>query len=125
MTDSQRREIERHLEDTLSALRLQDRTGSEQDMYCADENEFASRLSELRMNVALQARIRKQIRAVEEALHRIDVADFGICAECGEDIPVQRLKITPTATLCVHCQHERDSAPRPAGMMHPTMGMSA
>ncbi|UZP66324.1 TraR/DksA family transcriptional regulator [Desulfovibrio mangrovi] len=125
MTDSQRREIECHLEDTLVALRLQDSSCAGLDMSCADENEFASRLSELRMNVALQARIRKQIREVEEALRRLDVADFGICLECGDDIPVQRLKANPTTTLCVHCQQEQDRVPCCAGVRNGTLGLSA
>lgn len=125
MTDSQRREIERHLEDSLAALRRQALTGSDQDMYCADENEFASRLSEMRMNVTLQARISKQIRLVEEALRRLDVADFGTCDECGEDIPVQRLKVNPTTRLCVHCQQEVENAPHGAGTLDMTFGLSA
>lgn len=125
MTDSQRREIERHLEDSLAALRLQAHTGSDNNMYCADENEFASRLSEMRMNVVLQGRISVKIRQIEDTLRRLDVADFGTCHECGEDIPVQRLKVNPTTTLCVHCQQEIDSRPHGMEMPDGEMRLSA
>ncbi|GFM38621.1 TraR/DksA family transcriptional regulator [Desulfovibrio psychrotolerans] len=125
MTESQRREIERHLEDTLAALRVQAHMDSTGDLCCADENEFASRLSEMRLSVALQARVNVQIRETEEALRRLDVADFGTCRECGEDIPLQRLKANPTTTLCVHCRQERDNAPRHMGMPVAQAGLRA
>lgn len=125
MTDSQRREIERHLEDALATLRLQASIGTDQDMYCADENEFASRLSEMRMNVTLQARIVRQIRLLEDARHRLSVADYGTCDECGEDIPVSRLKANPATRLCVHCQQEVENAPAPRVNNAVALGLSA
>ena len=31
---------------------------------------------------------------------------FGVCEECGKQIPKKRLLIVPEATLCVSCQRE-------------------
>ncbi|MFC1591544.1 TraR/DksA family transcriptional regulator [Thermodesulfobacteriota bacterium] len=44
---------------------------------------------------------------LERALGVIDDPDFGLCAECGEPIPVKRLMIMPEAVLCVGCAGRR------------------
>ena len=111
MNMNQRREIACYLEDRLAHLKHQAAHGIEQGDACADDNEFASRISEMRMNLALQGRINQQIKDIEGTLRRLDVADYGTCEECGDDIPLARLKAKPTTRLCVHCQHEVESAP--------------
>ncbi len=34
--------------------------------------------------------------------------EFGLCQDCGDDIPFGRLKAMPYADLCVDCQSKRD-----------------
>ena len=46
---------------------------------------------------------KRTLMRLERALDRIDNDNFGICAECGEDIAPGRLLIMPEATLCVDC----------------------
>jgi len=41
------------------------------------------------------------------ALKRIDTDGYGVCAECGEDIPLKRLMVMPASTLCVNCAEGR------------------
>lgn len=48
------------------------------------------------------------MREIEEALHRLNDPYFGICTDCGDDIGVERLKASPTATRCVTCQGQRE-----------------
>lgn len=39
-----------------------------------------------------------------EALKRVDAdEDFGLCVECGDPIPMARLKAMPETELCVEC----------------------
>ena len=38
------------------------------------------------------------------ALNRCDDGTFGLCGECGNDIPLPRLKALPYATHCIKCQ---------------------
>ena len=40
---------------------------------------------------------------LERALEKIDDPDFGLCLECGEEIPFKRLMIMPGSVLCVAC----------------------
>ncbi|MFC7219128.1 TraR/DksA family transcriptional regulator [Streptomyces polyrhachis] len=46
---------------------------------------------------------RDQLEKLEAALERLAADDYGRCAECGRDIPVERLEIRPEATRCVRC----------------------
>lgn len=75
---------------------------------CADENEYASRVVEVGMQLALRRRLVERRAEIEEALERLDAGQYGICEECGDDIGVARLMANPTATLCVHCQAESE-----------------
>lgn len=47
---------------------------------------------------------RVRILKLEEALKRLEEdEDFGLCAECGDPIPVRRLLAMPETELCVEC----------------------
>lgn len=44
-----------------------------------------------------------QITSIDHALSRMDEPDFGLCAECGETIPLGRLRAMPGVRHCVNC----------------------
>lgn len=58
---------------------------------------------------ARRALVRREMRALEHALHRADAGQYGICEDCGRTIPPRRLEIVPAATLCVNCQARRET----------------
>ncbi len=60
-------------------------------------------------NLLLSTRERQKIDQIETALSKIDSGEYGNCEDCGETIPVGRLKAMPFATLCVKCKSERES----------------
>jgi DnaK suppressor protein len=45
---------------------------------------------------------------IDEALNKLEEGTYGICEECGTEIPLGRLKAVPSATLCVDCQEGID-----------------
>ncbi len=45
---------------------------------------------------------------IEAAIERIDEGTFGICEECGVNIPRARLNAIPFAHLCVKCASEQE-----------------
>ena len=55
----------------------------------------------------------RELRAINEALDRIMAGTFGICSECGKNIPTARLNALPYAEMCIECQREveRQGAP--------------
>lgn len=46
----------------------------------------------------------QQLAAIEEALARMDIGEFGDCADCDKPIPLGRLRALPHAKLCIECQ---------------------
>ena len=69
-----------------------------------------SRMDALQGQAMSQERIRRrelQRNRIAAALARIKQDDYGYCTECGEEIAFERLKIDPTATLCISCANEK------------------
>jgi DnaK suppressor protein len=56
------------------------------------------------LGLLLGDREREKLRNIEEALERFDEGEYGICEECGDDIPTGRLKVMPFARYCVRCK---------------------
>ncbi|MEM9011469.1 MAG: TraR/DksA C4-type zinc finger protein [Pseudomonadota bacterium] len=44
-----------------------------------------------------------EIRAIKEALRRIEHGEYGACRECGDEISAARLDAVPHATHCRKC----------------------
>lgn len=59
------------------------------------------------------------LEAMEAAAARLDADDFGICTDCGAEIPAARLLANPMATRCIACQerHEHTFAGSPHGTL--------
>ncbi len=56
----------------------------------------------------ISMRRHRQVKEIEDALDRIRNGEYGVCEDCGEPIPEQRLKLFPAAPLCVRCQEDLD-----------------
>ncbi|HOM28561.1 MAG TPA: TraR/DksA family transcriptional regulator [Deltaproteobacteria bacterium] len=65
-------------------------------------------------NLLLGTREKQKLEQIESALARMDKGEYGFCEDCGENIPIGRLKAMPFATLCVKCKSERESMEGPA-----------
>lgn len=46
----------------------------------------------------------KFVQTVDSALERIDKGRYGVCSQCGGKIDEPRLRIVPTAKLCINCK---------------------
>ena len=44
------------------------------------------------------------LEMIEEAFQRLEVSEYGICLECGCEIPASRLEAKPYARYCVRCK---------------------
>ena len=49
---------------------------------------------------------------VDEALRRIEEGSFGLCADCGQTIPEERLEVIPYAKRCIACAEKSESEGR-------------
>lgn len=48
-----------------------------------------------------------EIKQIDQALKRIEKGVYGICKECGEEIPRKRLEAVPFTVFCVDCAQMR------------------
>lgn len=46
----------------------------------------------------------KELRAIQSARLRIEQETYGICIECGYEIPYERMEAQPMAERCAPCQ---------------------
>lgn len=63
------------------------------------------------------------LRAIDDALRRLaqEPDDFGLCPECDEPIPQERLILMPEVTLCAECQRAEEARnPRGSSRRHLT-----
>ena len=44
-----------------------------------------------------------EIKRIDAALKRIEDGEFGFCNNCGENIPLKRLEVSPSTPLCLDC----------------------
>jgi DnaK suppressor protein len=59
-------------------------------------------------DVALLQALDETVRQIDAALSRLRRGQYGLCAKCGDPIPVSRLQALPFATRCVPCQSQRE-----------------
>jgi len=55
---------------------------------------------------------RQELRRVNSALTRMDAGEYGICIDCGAEIPEARLAVNPFAERCVDCEERYEKASR-------------
>lgn len=47
---------------------------------------------------------RERIMMIDEALRRLEEGVYGMCENCGEAIPIERLEVQPYTPFCVECK---------------------
>lgn len=82
----------------------------------ADPTDQASDAADDALNMALVASESDEISQIDAALERIENGEFGICEECGQSIPAERLKTLPYATTCIDCKRRQETALRKDGL---------
>lgn len=77
-----------------------------------DELDTARALSDVETHASLIERAEERLRAMDFALNLLERGRYGICTECSDEIPLERLKALPFAAYCVDCQQKRNRARR-------------
>jgi DnaK suppressor protein len=76
----------------------------DESMRTGDWVDHSSQENDLHVNLALNQTDTKLLRAIEEALYRVENGTFGTCMECEETIPPARLDAVPWTRVCVACK---------------------
>lgn len=58
----------------------------------------------------LVRRKNEELFRIEDTLRRIEEGDYGVCLDCGLDIPPRRLELMPEAVRCTQCQERLERA---------------
>lgn len=80
------------------------RAGGDEDEQPLNEMLQAIASNRNRVNSVVLARVLRALKKLRE-----EPDEFGLCEECGEDIPAARLEAMPYAEFCVTCQTNRDA----------------
>lgn len=78
----------------------------------ADEMDVARSSADIETHASLIARAEERLRFIDQALARVEQGRYGICADCGEEIGMERLLAVPFAVLCVDCQRKSNRSRR-------------
>ena len=71
----------------------------------------ATEVFEQAKSLALRQRLEQSIQEVEGALERLELGTYGLCESCGRSIDPARLKVIPSAHLCMQCQQRTEIRP--------------
>ncbi len=106
-------ETTRRADAELDALRAAERDPEFEEGAQTEHEAFTlSRLGEAQ---------RRELQQIDAALARLDAGEYGLCAECEQEIDPRRLKALPYALLCAECATHRERAPGAAVGEPPTL----
>lgn len=80
--------------------------------YQGDEIDLAVSELSLSLSLRLQERETHLLQKIDHALGKIDEGSFGLCEQCEEALPMNRLLARPVATLCRDCKEEQEKRER-------------
>ena len=67
----------------------------------------SSQESDLHVHLAMKQTDTKVLRAIEQAILRIDQGTYGICTDCEEEIKPARLDAVPWTRVCIKCKERQ------------------
>lgn len=101
----QRKRVEAALEnlheETSGSLSEESGEETAYDNHLADT---ATETYDRELDYTLEENSGHVLAEIDAALKRIEEGTYGICTNCGKEIPVDRLEALPWATLCIDCQ---------------------
>jgi DnaK suppressor protein len=83
-------------------------TAADETQRTGDWVDHSSQENDLHVNLALKQTDTKLLRAIDEALQRVEQGIFGICMDCEEPIAEARLDAVPWTRVCIDCKEKQD-----------------
>ncbi len=116
LTAAERDELAMQLRERAVSLRkemeskLDEATGEAHDAGArGDSGDRSFAAAESEVDAGEAQRDQSELGAIERTLARIEDGSYGVCAECGADIPIERLRAQPLASRCTECQSAREA----------------
>ena len=106
---SRQRDLDRQLAEHQGGL---SRAEHARELLNQDSDDISHREADRELDMALNDRELAELGAVSAALRRLKEGGYGVCADCGEDIAFDRLKVEPWALRCIACESRREQSRR-------------
>ena len=74
---------------------------------CLDEIARSDLQVDVETNTKRKIDLISKLNKLENILINTDSPLYGFCEECGDPIPLQRLKLVPESGLCIECANEQ------------------
>jgi DnaK suppressor protein len=121
--DALRSELLKRREALLGTLALHQggasRVQHARDLLLQDGDDGPQRDADREVDLAFTDHERHELAEIGAALKRLDDDGYGVCADCGSEIPFARLKVQPQALRCVGCESSQEG--RRGGVPHALM----
>lgn len=106
---TRQRDLDRRLAEHQGGL---SRAEHAREVLNQDSDDISHREADREMDMALNDRELGELGEVSAALRRLQDGSYGLCADCGEAIAFDRLKVEPWALRCIGCETQREKARR-------------
>lgn len=90
----------KELEHAIAQLQQDDDSGSQ----VQDPGDQAISAAFESLKSSLHNNEYEEYNVIEKALKMLDSGEYGICADCQQNISQRRLELYPNATRCISCQ---------------------
>ncbi len=110
--EEERVRIVRLLGWSAGELQTHDKPSVTDAMPQSGDEEYADNATDTfnqEMDAAVVRRFSDKLRAVEAALQRLTIGQYGHCARCGREIPEGRLEAVPENPYCIACARQTES----------------
>lgn len=71
-----------------------------------NEEDNAVEVAQYESNLGVERELEARLNEMRAALARLDAGNYGVCANCGQDINPARLKVKPEAVYCIECSEK-------------------
>ena len=102
--DARRRELVDEISRDAAEVALAPEARGEDLTSSQHPADVASDLDQRERLVAQTGTERVRLVAVDDALARLAAGSYGLCVDCGAEIPLERLIALPQAARCIACQ---------------------
>ena len=107
--DIRRRLVTRREELENRVSRIKKKLRHSEEPIIPDFAEQATQRQNEEVLDALDEAGRRELILIQGALERIDQGDYGICVDCGAEIPLPRLNALPFTDRCVACAEKAEN----------------
>jgi RNA polymerase-binding transcription factor DksA len=102
LLEHRRTELENEMRAKLAAAR--EVTGSAAIDQIIEGGDYANADLIAALDIAEVQRDVAELRELAAARTRVEAGTYGVCVDCGADIPIGRLEAYPAAIRCTDCQ---------------------